>query len=226
MMRPLALAALLAALVLPLPAGAQERRLEPIDEAARDASWASFKKRLIAAIEKRDRKFILGILDKNVRTGLEGGRGVAEFRKLWEVDSDASPLWQELRAVMALPAAYHRPDKGRAELCVPYVAVRWPQDMDAFKGGALIAGDVLVKSTPTAGADTVATLSYNMVEVADWEVDDRDEASKQKWVRIWLKSGIGFVPEEQIRSPVEHTACFVRGEKSWRMVGFGPAGGK
>jgi hypothetical protein len=226
MMRPLALAALLAALVLPLPAGAQERRLEPTDEAARDASWASFKKRLIAAIEKRDRNFILGMLDKNVRTGLEGGRGVAEFRKLWELDSEASPLWRELRSVMALPAAYHRPEKGRAELCVPYVAVRWPQDMDAFKGGALIASDVLVKSTPTAGADTVATLSYNMVEVADWEVDDRDEASKQKWVRIWLKSGIGFVPEEQIRSPIEHTACFVRGEKSWRMVGFGPAGGK
>ena len=225
-MKVLALAALLAVLVHPCPAPAQERRLEPIDEAAQDASWARFKKRLIAAIDKRDRKFILGILDKNVRTGLEGGRGVAEFRKLWELDSDASPLWQELRAVVALPAAYHRPDKGRTELCVPYVAVHWPQDMDAFKGGALIAGDVLVKSTPSAGADTVATLSYNMVEVADWEVDDRDAGSKQKWVRIWLKSGIGFVPEEQIRSPIEHTACFVKGETSWRMVGFGPAGGK
>lgn len=225
-MRALALAAMLAALLPSLPAAAQERRLEPVDEAAKDASWASFKKRLIAAVEKRDRKFILGILDKNVRTGLEGGRGVAEFRKLWELDSEASPLWQELRAVMALPAAYHRPDKGRTELCVPYVAVRWPQDMDAFKGGAIIANEVLVKSTPTAGADTVATLSYDMVEVADWEVDDRDAASKQKWVRIWLKSGIGFVPEEQIRSPVEHTACFVRGETAWRLVGFGPGGGK
>ena len=129
-------------------------------------------------------------------------------------------------ALAALLAAYHRPDKGRTELCVPYVAVRWPQDMDAFKGGAIIANDVLVKSTPTAGADTVATLSYNMVEVADWEVEDRDASSKQKWVRIWLKSGIGFVPEEQIRSPVEHTACFVKGEAAWRLVGFGPGGGK
>ena len=225
-MRVLALALLVAALAQPFSAAAQERRLEPIDEAAKDASWASFKKRLLAAIETRDRKFILGILDKNVRTGMEGGRGVAEFRKLWELDSEASPLWQELRAVMALPAAYHRPDKGRTELCVPYVAVRWPQDMDAFKGGALIANDVLVKSTPTAAADTVATLSYNMVDVADWEVGDRDPASKQKWVRIWLKSGIGFVPEEQIRSPIEHTACFVKGETAWRMVGFGPGGGK
>jgi hypothetical protein len=221
-----ALAALLAAFLCPLPAAAQERPLDPVDEAAKDASWNGFKKRLIAAIERRERKFILGILDKNVRTGLEGGRGVAQFRKLWELDSEASPLWQELRTVMALPAAYHRPEKGRAELCVPYVAVRWPQDVDAFKGGAIIANDVLAKSAPSADSDTVATLSYNMVEVADWEVDDRDAASKQKWVRIWLKSGVGFVPEEQIRSPIEHAACFVKGETSWRLIGFGPGGGK
>jgi hypothetical protein len=225
-MRVLALAALLAAFLQAGPLPAQERRLEPVDEAAKDASWNGFKKRLLAAIDKRDRKFILGMLDKNVRSGLEGGRGVTEFRKQWELDSEASPLWQELRAVVALPAAYHRPDKGRTELCVPYVAVRWPQDMDAFKGGAIIANDVLVKSTPSATSETVATLSYNMVEVADWEVDDRDADSKQKWVRIWLKSGMGFVPEEQIRSPIEHTACFVKGETAWRLVGFGPGGGK
>ena len=225
-MRALALFALLAGFLLPGPLAAQDRRPDPIDEAAKDASWAGSKRRLLAAIDRRDRKFILGMLDRNVRTGLEGGRGVAEFRKQWELDSEASPLWQELRAVVALPAAYHRPDKGRTELCVPYVAVRWPQDMDAFKGGAIIANDVLVKSTPTAGADTVATLSYNMVEVADWEVDDRDASSKQKWVRIWLKSGMGFVPEEHIRSPVEHAACFVKGETAWRLVGFGPGGGK
>ena len=225
-MKSIPLLALLIALLQPLTLAAQERRLEPIDEAAKDASWGSFKKRLLAAIDKRDRKFILGILDKNVRTGAEGGRGVAEFRKLWELDSDASPLWQELRAAVALPTAYHRPDQGRMELCAPYVAVRWPQDMDAFKGGALIAPDVLVKSMPSSTSSTVATLSYNMVDVADWEVDDKDPASKQKWVRIWLKSGVGFVPEEQIRSPVEHTACFVKGETAWRLVGFGPGGGK
>jgi hypothetical protein len=225
-MRKVLLAAALAAVLQPLPVAAQDRRLEPTDEAAKDVSWRDFKKRLMAAIDKRDRKFILAMLDKNVRTGQEGGRGVAEFRKQWELDSEQSPLWQELKAVVALPAAYHRPDKGPMELCLPYVAVRWPQDVDAFKGGALIANDVLVKSAPSSSSETVATLSYNMVEVGDWEVDDRDASSKQKWVRIWLKSGMGFVPEEQIRSPVEHSACFVKGESAWRLVGFGPGGGK
>lgn len=208
------------------PLRSQERRLDPQDEAAKDASWASFKKRLLGATQKRDRKFVLSILDRGVRSGMEGGRGVAEFRKQWELDSDSSPLWQELAAVLVLPGAYHRPEQGPLELCVPYVSVRWPQDIDAFKGGAIIARDVLAKSSPSSASNTVATLSYDIVDVADWEVNDRDAGSRQKWVRIWLKSGIGYVPEEQIRSPIEHTACFVKGENGWRLVGFGPGGGK
>lgn len=208
------------------PLRAQERRLDPQDEAAKDASWASFKKRLLGAAQKRDRKFVLSILDRGVRSGMEGGRGVEEFRKQWELDSDSSPLWQELAAVLVLPSAYHRPERGPLELCVPYVSVRWPQDIDAFKGGAIIAREVLAKSSPSSASDTVATLSYNIVDVADWEVDDKDAGSRQKWVRIWLKSGIAFVPEEQVRSPIEHTACFVKGENGWRLVGFGPGGGK
>ena len=216
---------LLILLALAWPLAAQERRLDPLDEAAKDASWTSFKRRVMTAVEKRDRKFILGILDKSVRSGLEGGRGVAEFRKQWELDSDSSPLWHELASVMGLPAAWHRPDKSRAELCVPYVAVRWPQDIDAFSGGALVARDVLVKSSPSSLSSTLATLSYDIVEVTDWEVTDQG-GSKQTWVRIKLKAGDGYVPEEQIRSPIEHAACFVRGESGWRMVGFGPGAGK
>jgi len=214
-----------ALLVVPA-ASAQERKLEPVDEAGQDASWVRFKNRLLEAVAKRDRKFVTGILHPGVRSGLEGGRGVAEFRKQWALDSDASPLWRELASVLFLGAAWNKRDKGPAELCAPYVAVRWPDDLDAFHGGAIITKDVLVKAAPSADSTTVATLSYNLVEVADWEVDDQLSASKQKWVKIKLGGGEGFLPEEQIRSPIEHTACFVRAEGGWRMIGFGPGSGR
>jgi hypothetical protein len=225
MMRAYLIAALVAACCL-APAHAQERRLDPLDEAAKDASWVSFRQGLRAALAKRDREYVVGILDANVRSGLEGGRGVEEFRTQWQLDSETSPLWPELAAILALPSAWHRPDEGPAELCVPYVSVRWPQDMDAYRGGAIVAGKVSVKSEPYGAARTVASLSYNIVEVADWEVDDRSPASKQKWVRIRLKGSEGYVREEQIRSPIEHAACFVKSEGGWRLVGFGPGGGK
>ena len=218
-------AAVLASMQL-LPAHAQELRLLPVDEAAKDQSWTSFKNRLLTAISKRDRKFVLSILDPNVRGGADSTRGIPEFRKQWELDSDASPLWQELPAALFLGAAYVKHDKGQRELCAPYVSVRWPQDIDAFAGGALIAKEVFVKTAPSAASDTLATLSYHLVEVRDWEVADRGADSKQKWVRIRIPKGEGYVPEEQIRSPIEHAACFVKGGNGWRLTGFGPGSGK
>jgi hypothetical protein len=217
---------LLAALCIAPCALAQERKLEPVDEAAKDPSWVSFKNRLLNAVAKRDHKFVASILHQSVRVGLSGGRGVAQFRKEWELDSNASPLWQELPSALYLGAAWNKPEKGQSELCSPYVAVRWPQDLDAFAGGAIIGRDVLLKSAPSGDSGTIAALSYHTVEVVDWEVNDQAAASKQKWVKIRVSAGEGYVPEEQIRSPIEHAACFVKTEGGWRLIGFGPGGGK
>jgi hypothetical protein len=225
-MKPALFAAVFACLLSSLPAGAQETRLLPVDEAAKDPSWTSFRNRLLDALARRDRKFVLSILDRNVRSGVESGRGVAEFRKQWELDSNSSPLWQELPAALFLGGAYVKHDQGPSELCAPYVSVRWPQDIDAFGGGAIVAKEVFVKTAPAAASETLATLSYDIVEVRDWEVADRSADSKQKWVRIRLRQGEGYVPEERIRSPIEHTACFVKSANGWRMTGFGPGSGK
>jgi len=225
-MKAMLFAAVFACLVSSVPAAAEEAKLMPVDEAAKDPSWTSFRKRLLDAVARRDRKFVLGILDANVRSGAEGGRGVAEFRKQWELDSESSPVWQELTAALFLGGAYVKPEKGPQEFCAPYVSVRWPQDVDAFRGGAIVAREALVKSAPSSASGTLATLSYAIVEVTDWEVDDQAADSKQKWVRIRLPAGEGYVPEEQIRSPIEHTACFVKSASGWRMTGFAPGGGK
>ncbi|HXF65713.1 MAG TPA: hypothetical protein VNK67_03305 [Burkholderiales bacterium] len=206
-------------------AAAQEMKLEFVDEAARDASWTGFRKRLLAALEKRDLKFVLSILDRNVRAGHEGARGGAEFRRLWSLDAADSPLWRELTAALMLGSAWLRREDGSRELCAPYVLARWPQDVDPMKHGVLVAREVLVKSEPSQDSPTLAALSYAIVPVADWEVDDRAREARQKWVRIRLKEAEGYVPEEQIRSPVEHAACFVRTEGGWRMTAFAPAGG-
>jgi hypothetical protein len=83
----------------------------------------------------------------------------------------------------------------------------------------------MVKAGPSWDTDTLTRLSYEIVRVTDWEVPDLDPGFKQNWVRIrLLKEGTGFVPEEQIRSPIEHSACFIRTARGWRMTVFGPAG--
>lgn len=217
--------ALIAVLSLAPPAFSQERTLDPVDEGAKDPSWVSFKNRLLNAVAKRDRKFVAGILHSGVRSGMQGGRGIAEFRKQWELDSDASPLWQELSAALFLGSAWNRRAKAQAELCSPYVGVKWPPDADVYSSGAIVAKDALLKAAPSADSPTVATMSYNVVSVVDWEVNDKSPEVKQKWVKIKIAYGEAYLPEEQVRSPIEHTACFVRTEGGWRMIGFGPGGG-
>jgi len=207
-----------------LPVGAQEKsegkQLTPIDEAAKDPSWMSFRNRLLTAIERRDRKFVLSILDHNIRNSQDAPRGIAAFRKQWGFDGEDSVVWRELPAALFLGSAWLKPEKGPRQLCAPYVAVKWPEDIDPFDHGAIVTREALIKAAPASASATLATLSYDIVPVADWEVADQAPESRQKWVKIKLKGSDGFVPEEQIRSPVEHRACFVKTESGWRMTAF------
>jgi hypothetical protein len=216
---------LIAFFLIACTALAQENKLPPVDEAAADPSWVSFKNRLLNALERRDRKFVLSILDRNIRNGFDGERGVAEFRRQWNLDADDSPLWRELPALLFLGGAYVKPEKGPAEFCAPYVLSKWPDDLDPYLHGAVISKEALVKSAPSSSSATLQTLAYDIVAVSDWDIADQAADSRQRWVRIRVKERDGYVPEEQIRSPVEHAACFVKTAGGWRMTALVVGGG-
>lgn len=216
---------LIAFFLIACPAFAQENKLPPVDEAAADPSWVSFKNRLLNALEKRDRKFVLSILDRNIRNGFEGEPGVAEFRRQWNFDADDSPLWRELPTVLFLGGAYVKRAKGPPEFCAPYVLPKWPEELDPYLYGAVISREVLVKSAPSASSATVQTLTYEIVAVSDWDIADQSPDARQRWVKIRIKERDGYVPEEQIRSPVEHAACFVKTAGGWRMTALVVGGG-
>jgi hypothetical protein len=218
---------LLAALGLTVAASslsAQEagapRKLMPVDEAAKDPTWVNFRKRLLEALQKHDRKYLLSILDRNIRNPLDAPRGVAAFSKHWDIDADDSPVWRELPGALFLGSAWLKPEKGARQLCAPYVAAKWPDDIDPFDYGAITTREALVKSEPSSEADTTASLSYDIVRVTDWEIPDRAADAKQKWVKLRLNEKEAYVPEEHIRSPIEYRACFIKAESGWRMVAF------
>ncbi len=217
--------AVLFALTPAAGAFAQEQRLEPVDEAGRDPSWISFRNQLLNAVETRDRKFVMGILAQDVRPSLQATRGAEEFRKQWDVDSTNSPMWPALRSALFLGSAYVEREKGRRELCAPYLIAKWPPDLDPFRYGAAITREVLVKAEASSQSATLQVLSYDIALVSDWEVADKAADVKQRWVKVKVKNGEGFVPAEQIRSPVEHAACFVKTAQGWRLTGLAPGGG-
>jgi hypothetical protein len=59
-----------------------------------------------------------------------------------------------------------------------------------------------------------------VVKVLDWGVADDSKTNSQKWVQIIARGMNGYVPEEQIRSPLEHRACFAKTAAGWRMTAF------
>jgi hypothetical protein len=213
------------AFAIVFPAAAQERKLPLVDEAAGDVSWTRFKKRLQAAIDTRDKQFLLSILDKNVRNQTEKTRGVVQFRRQWELDTADTPVWRELQSALQLGSAWIRRDKGARELCAPYVLGRWPDDVEPFKHAVDISRQTTMQAEPSTSSPGLGTLSYDIVAVTDWEIDDKADP-KQKWVKIRHSNRDGYVLEEHVRSPVEQAACFVKSGSGWRMTGFAPAGGE
>lgn len=205
-------------------ASAQDPAFVPRDEAAGDVSWTRFRDRLLTAVLQRDRKFVLGIVDRNVRNGLERPRGMQEFIRQWEPDANDSPLWRELPRALHLAAAYYRHQNMPRSLCAPYVLPQWPNGVDPHDHGAITARQTDLRAAPSGNAEVRGTLGQVIVRVADWEIADADPDNRQKWVKIRAHGREGYIPEEHIRSPLEHLACFRKDDSGWRLVSFLAAG--
>jgi hypothetical protein len=196
---------------------AQDIKLPPVDEAASDATWLRFRARLIEALGRRDQKFVLSIIDAGIRN-ISEKNGVAEFKKLWEPQSADSPLWVELPKILFLGGVLVTRDKKVKEICAPYIYFVWPDAAPGEASGAIIAKGVLMKSRPTASSETLRTLTYDLVNVVDWEVADENKDTPQAWVKVRLSGVEGYVPEQQVRSPLEYRACFAKSGANWRMT--------
>jgi hypothetical protein len=207
-------------LVIGCSAQAQVMRFVPIDEGARDSNWLMYKNHLLEALESRNRQALLASIDPEIDNGPDEKRGIAEFRRRWDFDDDKSRVWDELRKAVILGGAYVKNEKGQLRFCAPYVAAKWPTTIDPFKYGAIVSRDVLVKSEPSSEARTLATLTHDVVLVEDWEVADKTPGFPQKWTKIRVRNASGFIPEEQIRSPIEHMACFSGRSGPWRLISF------
>ncbi len=206
------------------PARTPDGVFAPRDEAAGDQSWTRFRDRLLEAVQQRDKKFVLGVVDRNVRNGIGQPNGLEEFMRQWDPDAEDSPLWRELPRALHLGAVYYSHERMPRSLCAPYVLPRWPKNTDPHGNGAITARETALRAAPSGTADIITSLSHSVVRVLDWEVDDSDAGSRQKWTKISVQEREGFIPEEHVRSPLEHLACFRKGEAGWRLTSFLAAG--
>lgn len=197
------------------PALARERKLYPVDDGQKDASFNSFRERLLKAARERDQKYLLSVIDPKIKWGFGGDDGVAGFRRHWKLDGDDSELWNELTNVLSLGGTFST-NEGRREFWAPYTFSRFPDDLDAFEYAAITGKDVRVRAEPNRDAPVVANLSYDLVKAQFPE-----EGGPGEWAKVTIPGGKpGYVAKNFVRSPVDYRACFRSVKGKWLMTVF------
>lgn len=203
-------------------ASAQTRKVYPVDEGPKDASFLSFRKELMEAIKRHDQKFVLSILDANILNSYGGNGGIEEFKETWQMDKSDSELWETLREILSLGGVFipDPPEEGGGMVfCAPYLCGRFPEDIDALDHLVVTARKVNVRARPSLNAPAVATLSFDVVRYADPMNDTVKHGDGHTWNKIVTLDGkIGYVSGQFLRSPMEHYACFKKIDGKWRMT--------
>ena len=204
-----------------LNVSAQERYVQPVDEAKKDASFLAFRTKLLAAAKTRDAKYVLSIVDQNIMNSFGGDGGIKEFRETWKINSPNSKFWSELLKVMTNGGTFSEED-GSKMFSAPYTFDGFPEDLDVFDYSSIFGNNVNLRVKPDLSSKTVTQLSYNIVKV-DYQNSVKKSGSEDEysWLKIETLGGKkGFVKSEFVRRPLDYRAGFVKKNGRWKMTFF------
>jgi hypothetical protein len=193
----------------PSPCGAPRTvRLLPVDQAATQPDFFTFRARLQAAVTRRDEAAVLAAADPGIRTSFGDDDGLAAFRaKLREPQGRA---WADLGAALALGGRFQSPDS----FVAPYVFASWPDNLDSFECGAVVGDRVRVRASADPAAPVVGSASFEIVQVLP---PTREGGA----THVRLASGrSGFIAPGFVRSPVDYRAIFEKTGGQWRLRAF------
>jgi hypothetical protein len=194
----------------------QVQKLYPVDEAAKDPSFFTFRARLMQAVQRRDAAYLLSIVSPKIETSFGGDGGIEEFKTMWKPERAQSEVWSELTKVLSLGGAFDKDGIFEA----PYISAKWPEDKDGFELGVIIGENVRVRAAPQISSSIMRQLSFDIVDVPDWQAN-KARGEKRDWIKVKLSDGqSGYVAEEFIRSPIDYRAGFQKQDGRWLMTFF------
>jgi len=208
-----------------ISATAQERYVMPTDDAKQDASFLAFRTKLIAAVERHDANFIIGIIDPKIQLSFGGDAGIADFKKLWKVEQKTSKFWAAMLPVIKNGGHFDKVVPGVKRFEAPYTFGGFPTDLDSFEYSVIFGSKVRLRRSGGLDAPIVEELSFNIIKV-DFENSVRSKGSSDDdpqydWLKITTLGGkTGFVKAEFVRSPIDLRAGFEKKRGVWKMVFF------
>ena len=190
------------------PCGARPARLLPVDQAATQPDFFTFRARLQAAIARRDEAALIAAADPSIRTSFGDDEGLAAWRAKLRDPQDT--VWADLATALALGGTFRSPDS----FVAPYVFAAWPERLDSFECGAVIGDRVRVRASSEPDSAVLATVSYQIVQLLP---DQRATAI----THVRIPGGVtGFIATPFVRSPVDYRAIFQKTAGQWRLRAF------
>lgn len=196
--------------------GTPSRELRPIDEAASQPDFFTFRAHLQAALARHDVGSVLAVISPTIRNTFGDDNGREAFRRLWKPESPDTILWDELARVLAIGGTF----EANGTFVAPYTFSRWPNDVDSFEYVAIVGSRVRVRSAPSLASSTMGSLSFAIVPLAR-NARPATGAQDLEWTAVTLQNGrVGYVSSRYARSPVDYRAIFARTGETWQMVTF------
>lgn len=192
-------------------------QIKPADEAPQDPSFATYRKKLLDAITRKDVSAVTKLMDPRIKLDFGGGFGIATFRKNWNVKSPDTQVWKALAIVVGNGGHFN----SRTEFVAPYVFSAWPDDIDAFENVAITDPKAELLDGPHESRHTIRKLGFEIVEVIKGAGKPQHEAGEDDWSEVKTQDGKrGYVKANQYRSPIDYRAVFEKKKGRWRMTVF------
>jgi hypothetical protein len=187
-------------------------QFEIIDDASSNSSFYNFRRNLIEAVNKKDKKFLLSIVVDNVVNTPGVGDSKANFIGFWEIDNPNSRIWEELDTILKLGAISGNNNSFWAPYLVKYNKVL------TYDNLVIIANNVKLHLDRDEKSKVLKILSFDVVKslcsteegVCDWD-----------WMKVKTNTDeIGFVASNLVRSPFQYRIKFMKLDGSWKIVSF------
>jgi len=197
---------------LPFP----PQKVLPVDDAPRDPSFLRFRETLRAAVARRDVKFLLSIVDPEIKLSFGDDDGLERFKEMWQPEKPESKIWRELGEVLRLGGTFGYEQDSSHTFWAPYVfgGFKNTDSLDAYGAMVVIGEEVRVRSLPSVQAPVIAIVSQEVVftvteTLKDGEKPDDPKFSKvPPWAHVTISSGrTGYIWRKHLRSPIDYRAA-------------------
>jgi hypothetical protein len=180
----------------------------PQDTCAEVEGADEFRTRLAAAIEARDIDGVVALAAGDVKLDFGGGSGGAEQRR--RLADPSLGRWGELDTLMTLGCSAHE----QGGITIPWFFDQDMGETDPYYAMLVMGEDVPLLERPDPAARPVATISWDLVEIASLNPE-----SPYQRVEFGDKQ-VGFIATDKLRSLIDYRLTASSRNDRWRIISF------